>query len=140
MSYEPKPEPSSVAVVDDRPRVLIVDDDEDQTRVLSHRLESQGFKSECCFRGSRVMDSVRSERPHLIIMDVRLPDANGLDICETLSDDPEAHEIPIIVVSGTDLPNAVRKARAAGGRYYVRKPYDPNALLLLIKHSLDEIG
>ena len=139
MSFEPQPESSSVGYADDRPRVFIVDDDEDQVNVLSSRLEKQGFHTHFCLQGQNAVRRIKHETPHVIIMDLRLPDADGLDLCGQLSDDPQTAGIPIIVVSGAELPNAVRQARAAGGSYYVRKPYDPNALLLLIRHSIDEV-
>jgi len=46
--------------------------------------------------------------------------------------------IPVIVLSGMERPDVIRRSRAAGCLYYVRKPYDPNALLILINHAIGE--
>ncbi len=47
-------------------------------------------------------------------------------------------DIPVIVVSGMESPDVIRRSRAAGCYYYLRKPYDPNALLTLIQQAIDE--
>ena len=71
------------------------------------------------------------------MLDVKLPDADGLDLCEQLVDDQTTSEIPVIIVSGCDERDIIRPC-AAGCHYFVRKPYDPNALLALIEWALDE--
>ena len=70
-------------------------------------------------------------------MDVGLPDGDGLMFCQRLADAPETCEIPVIILSGMDRADMVRQARAAGCQYFLRKPYDPNALLLLARHAID---
>jgi CheY-like chemotaxis protein len=80
----------------------------------------------------------QNERPDLVILDLRLPDIDGLEVCERLADSPDTCGIPIIILSGMERPDIVRRSRAAGCTFFVRKPYDPNALLALIQHSLDK--
>lgn len=124
---------------DDRPRtILIVDDDESQVLTLAKRLEHQGFQTIGAHMGRRGLALAQSERPDLVILDLRLPDLDGLQVCERLADSPDTCSIPIIILSGMERPDIVRCSRAAGCTYFVRKPYDPNALLTLIQHSLNE--
>lgn len=118
-------------------RVLIVDDDAQQIQVLTHGLESQGYQVMAARSGEDALIAVRGKRPDLIFMDIRLPGADGLEICEELSDDAETCNIPVIIVSASDDPNVVRRARSAGCLYFLRKPYDPNALLLLAQNALN---
>jgi DNA-binding response OmpR family regulator len=80
----------------------------------------------------------RRERPDLVVLDLRLPDGNGFDVCADLVDSPETCDIPVIIVSGLERGDIVRTARKAGCHFFVRKPYDPNALLTLIEHALRE--
>ena len=122
----------------DRPRnsILIVDDDEDQVFCLSNRLEQQGFKTIIAGEGRQGLKLAREEKPDLVLLDLRLPDVDGLEICTELADDPATCAIPVIIVSGMERPDIVRNSRAAGCRFFVRKPYDPNALLTLIECSL----
>ena len=117
-------------------RILIVEDDQDQADVLVHRLEKQGFAVITTNSGLAALEIARTERVDLIVLDIRLPDLDGLQVCQQLSDDPATCCIPVIMLSGMERPDIVRRTRAAGCQYYVRKPYDPNALLLLIQNSV----
>ena len=119
-----------------RQRILIVDDDRDQADVLAYRLDQQGFETITAVTGGRGLSLAHELEPQLILLDIRLPDADGLNMCQQLSDDPATCEIPVIILSGMERPDVIRCSRAAGCQYYVRKPYDPNALLLLVQQAL----
>lgn len=120
----------------DRGRILIVDDDRDQACALFTALDRLGFRVHVAHSLGLGAELVQEHRPHLIILDIRLPDGNGLDFCRELSDDLATCQTPVILLSGMEGPSVVRGAREAGCRYFLRKPYDPNALLLLIEDSL----
>jgi CheY-like chemotaxis protein len=119
-------------------RVLIVDDDDIMADVLSVRLGQQGFKTTVAENGEQALAMARADRPSVILLDLRLPDIDGLEVCRELSDDEETSDIPVIIVSGLEHPDVIRRSRAAGCLYYLRKPYDPNALLTLIQQAIDE--
>ncbi len=132
-------EPQLELEVENEPtRILIVDDDPDQTIVLNYYLSKQGFQIEIAHSAAEGKKKVSTFRPNLILLDIELPDASGFNVCQEITDDPVTCEIPIIFVSGADFDNALRDARFAGCAFYVRKPYDPNVLLVLIQKTLDE--
>ena len=118
--------------------VLIVDDDASMAEVLATRLASQGFQTLTAHQGQDGLALAKEKRPDLILLDLRLPDCDGFDVCAELDVSPETTGIPIIILSGMARPDVIRRSRAAGCRYYVRKPYDPNALLLLIQQAIHE--
>jgi DNA-binding response OmpR family regulator len=120
--------------------VLIVDDDSALVEVLTLRLKNQGFKTLAAASGSQGLSMARREQPDLILLDLRLPDIDGFAICQELADSPDTCSIPVIILSGMERPDIIRRSREAGCQYYVRKPYDPNALLILIRHAIDEAG
>ena len=134
-----KPEPAS-AETDKRQTVLIVDDDEALADVLSRRLQQQGFVTLVADSGGDGLAMARSEMPGLIVLDLRLPDLDGFEICRQLADSSDTCAIPVIILSGMERPDIVRRCRSVGCRYFVRKPYDPNALLVLIRQSIEEAG
>ena len=76
--------------------------------------------------------------PDLVLLDLRLPDATGFEVCEDLADSPCTCGTPIIILSAMEGPDIVRQARRVGCEFYVRKPYDPNVLLTLIEHALQQ--
>ncbi|MBX3415897.1 MAG: response regulator [Pirellulales bacterium] len=118
--------------------ILIVDDDDDQTYVLCQRLEQQGYRTVSASTGRLGQTIAQTQRPHLVLLDLRLPDIDGFDVCQQLSDTPETCHIPVIILSGMERPDIIRRSRAAGCQYFIRKPYDPNALLILVQQAIDE--
>jgi CheY-like chemotaxis protein len=122
----------------DRETILIVDDDEAMTDVLAGRLKQQGFETVTADTGASGVAVAQSLDPALIVLDLRLPDTDGFTVCQQLVDSPVTCQIPVIILSGMERPDIIRRSRAAGCRFFVRKPYDPNALLVLIRQALDE--
>lgn len=121
-----------------RQSILIVDDDCDQTEVLALRLHNLGFETKTANTGAQGLSLARELQPHLVLLDLRLPDVDGLSVCQQLADGRQTCDIPVIIVSGMERSDVVRTTRSAGCRYYVRKPYDPNALLVLIENALND--
>ena len=129
-------EPSGASL--DRPRsVLIIEDDESQSTVLARRLEEQGYAMLVARTGQEGLVLARRLQPSLILLDIKLPDMEGFDVCAQLNDNPSTCTIPIIMVSGHEEANVIRRARSVGCVYYVRKPYDPSVLLLLVRDALE---
>jgi DNA-binding response OmpR family regulator len=118
--------------------VLIIDDDDTLSEVLSHRLKQQGFRAVAAYCGKSGLAKAKTEPPAAIILDLGLPDVDGIAICEQLADARETCSVPIMILSGTDQPGIVRRCRAAGCHYFLRKPYDPNALLVLLRQAIRE--
>jgi CheY-like chemotaxis protein len=137
VTERPKTAPARVPT-SKRHTVLIIDDDEVLSDVLSRRLQQQGFNAIHADSGQSGLARARSDQPSLILLDLRLPDVDGLTICEQLADDLETCSIPVIILSGMERPDILRRCRAAGCHYYLRKPYDPNALLILIRQSIQD--
>ena len=121
-----------------RPTILVIDDDEALADLLSERLRRQGFHAVTADSGRQGLALTKTEQPSLVVLDLRLPDMDGFSICEELADSADTCDIPIIILSGMEQPDIIRRARLAGCFYFVRKPYDPNALLVLIRQAIEE--
>jgi CheY-like chemotaxis protein len=121
-----------------RQTILIIDDDEAMVDVLARRLGQQGFNPVAADSGEAGLATARCERPALIVLDLRLPDTDGFTVCQRLVDSADTCDIPVIILSGMERPDIIRRCRSAGCQYFVRKPYDPNALLVLIRQALEE--
>lgn len=118
--------------------ILIIEDDHGQREALSHRLSRVGYAVRMAERGRQGLEMARQDPPHLVLLDLRLPDMEGFSISEQLADDPVTCGVPVIVLSAMERPDIIRRTRAAGCQYFVRKPYDPNALLVLIQSAIQE--
>jgi CheY-like chemotaxis protein len=141
MVYDAVTEPDSLEETD-RPRamVLIVEDDPVQAEPLSWRLERLGFETLVAARGQEGLRLAKSERPAVVLLDLQLPDIDGLEVCERLADDGATCDIPVIILTASEEDDIVRRARAAGCEFFLRKPYDPNVVLTLVERALDRLG
>lgn len=119
--------------------VLIVDDDELASEALAWRLKRLGFHAVVADSGQTGLDAARSLQPDLVLLDLRLPDVDGLTVCRQLSDAAETCTIPIIILSAAEGPDLLRRCREAGCQFYLRKPYDPNVLLTIIRQAIANV-
>lgn len=117
-------------------RILIVEDDADQREWLEYRFRLLGFETYMAATGTEGFELARRQRPDVVVLDAWLPDLDGREICRRLVDDAGTCDIPVILVSGLEQGDLVRSARRAGCRFFLKKPYDPNALLALVECAL----
>jgi CheY-like chemotaxis protein len=89
-----------------KPFALIVDDDEDNGDAFTEALKSVGIRALAVTRGLEGLRLAKALAPDLIIMDHRLPDLSGAEVCRRLRDDPETEPLPVIAV--TAVPDALR--------------------------------
>lgn len=120
----------------ERDRILIIDDDFTQADALSFCFRKQGYEVSIATTCCDGMTSAFSQRPDVVVLDLALPDGDGLDVCAELADHRATADVPIVIVSGSERPDIVRRTRTAGCHFFVRKPYDPNALLILVQQAI----
>lgn len=113
--------------------ILIVDDDRTITGLLQMLLELDGFAVRVVARGDQVLSEVLTVRPDVVLMDVNLADADGLEILRMLRQDLELSALPVIMTSGMDLEE---QCRAAGADHFLLKPYPPDQLSQLLQRVL----
>jgi DNA-binding response OmpR family regulator len=120
----------------DKGHILIVDDTPENLQVLSNTLSKQGYKVRCVVTGQMGIRAARSASPDLILLDIRIPDMNGYEVCEQLKRDAQTSEIPVIFLSALD--EALNKVRAftAGGADYITKPFQVEEVLARVEHQL----
>ncbi len=117
-------------------RVLVLEDDELQLQVLSRHLETLGLQV-VAVNSMAAAQKVLQEQPlQLAILDIHLPDGSGLQLCEQIDADAGLAGLPTIVLSSLANDDLVRQTRAAGGYFFIGKPYDPNVLLAVIERAL----
>lgn len=116
--------------------ILIVDDTPDNLRVLSAMLTNQGYEVRKALNGHRAIASAQSEPPDLILLDIKMPEMDGYEICRQLKAAPKTREVPIIFISALD--DAIDKVRAfaSGGVDYVTKPFQEAEVLARIEHQI----
>ncbi len=117
-------------------KILIVDDERDIVKALTIRLQSNGYRTVVAFDGAQGVFMAHKEKPHLIILDIRMPAGDGFSVAEKLKESKRMSRIPIIFVTGSPERNAEEKAMELGARYFIKKPYDPEELLDAVRRAL----
>jgi DNA-binding response OmpR family regulator len=114
-------------------RVLIVDDDPDIQRLVSYNVGQAGFEVTTAGTGRKALESVQKQPPDLVILDVMLPDIDGMEVCRTLRQRDNSRWIPIIMLTarGEEIDRVI--GFELGADDYVSKPFSPRELVLRVK-------
>ncbi len=110
-------------------RLLVVDDEKDFVTVVAARLELSGFEVIKAFGGKEGLEKAYAEKPDAIILDVRMPEMDGFDVCRRLKMDENCKEIPVIMLTGKSDPEDVKISKEIGADAYFIKPFDLDTLL-----------
>jgi len=121
-------------------RVLIVDDDPDIVRLVSYNLAHAGYDVQVASTGRKALEAVRKHPPDLIVLDLMLPDVDGMEVCRTLRQQAPSRRIPILMLTakGDEIDRVV--GFEVGADDYVAKPFSPRELVLRIKSILRRAG
>src|SRR5262249_23116278 len=114
-------------------RVLIVDDDPDIQRLVSYNLGQAGFEVTAAASGRKALESVQKNPPDLIILDLMLPDVDGMEVCRTLRQREDSRRIPIIMLTARSEEIDRVIGFELGADDYVPKPFSPRELVLRVK-------
>ncbi len=114
-------------------RILIVEDQEDNRRILRDLLTSAGYDLVEATDGLEGVERAATERPDLILMDMRLPGIDGWEATRRLKSDPETRTLPIIALTAHAMADDRDRALAAGCDDHLVKPLDPARLLDLLR-------
>jgi len=117
-------------------RILIVEDDRDISSLLSFYFESQGYDVLATPRGTDALEISRKKLPNLVILDIKLPDIDGYDVCRRLRTNLRTSHIPIIFLTQKDERADRIAGLQLGADDYVTKPFDMEELHLRVKNAL----
>ena len=117
-------------------RVLVIEDHEDNRRILRDLLTSAGYEPIEAVTGEEGVTLAETHHPDLILMDIQLPGLDGYEATRRIKANPALRQIPVIAVTSYALSGDEVKAKEAGCDAYVTKPFSPRALLAKIREYL----
>ena len=119
-----------------KPRILVVDNDIDMSNMLKIYFSGMDYEVDVAVSGSGALEKVRQVLPHLIILDVMLPEIDGYEVCRILRSDPRTTHIRIIFLTRKDARNDRLQGLELGADDYVTKPFDIEELKLRVQGEI----
>src|ERR687893_1838720 len=114
-------------------KIALIEDDSDLYALLRYNLEKEGFTLVGTQTGKGALDLCRRERPDLILLDIMLPDSDGLDICKGIRNHPELAHIPVIFLTARASETDRIVGLELGANVYMVKPFFIRELIARIK-------
>lgn len=121
-----------------RPRILLVDDEPSIIKMVSKRLEVEGFEVMMAMDGQEALDKAHSEKPDLIILDLMLPKLNGYEVCSMLKQEAQYRAIPIMLFTAKAQDKDEKSGMMCGANAYLRKPFQAQQLLEQIRSLISK--
>jgi phosphate regulon transcriptional regulator PhoB len=116
--------------------VLVVEDEPDIRNLVVHHLTRDGFRCRTATTGAEALASIRTAAPDLVVLDLMLPEMNGLEVCRRLRTDPSTAGVPIIMLTAkTDEVDRI-VGLEMGADDYVAKPFSPRELVARVRAVL----
>jgi DNA-binding response OmpR family regulator len=109
-------------------RITVVDDDRDICTLVQHRLSTMGMEVDAYYDGRSGLDAIVADPPDLAIIDVMMPELNGLEVTRALRATEATKDLPVVIFSALVRPGDQEAGLAAGGDHYVIKPFSVSAL------------
>jgi two-component system alkaline phosphatase synthesis response regulator PhoP len=117
-------------------RILVVDDDKDIVRLMRGYLEAAGYEVLAAYSGEAALHTIRRERPDLVLLDLMLPERDGLEITRLLRSDPYLVQTPVIMVTARVSDTDKIVGLEMGADDYITKPYNPREVLARVRACL----
>jgi two-component system alkaline phosphatase synthesis response regulator PhoP len=126
--------------MDENKKILLVDDDYDILEFISYNLSKEGYQVQTAANGKIALESVSQFQPDLIILDVMMPEMDGIELCEVLRKKPELDQTVIAFLTARGEDYSQIAGFDAGADDYINKPIKPRLLLSRVKALLKRSG
>jgi len=120
-------------------KILIADDSATAAAVLRKALAPLGHTILVATDGAEAEQTIKDERPDLLILDIIMPRMNGFQLCRSIRSDPDLKDLPIIVVTSMDRESDRYWGLKQGADEYLVKPVDPSLLMDKVRHYLESV-
>jgi len=117
-------------------RLLIVEDDKDISNMLQIFFTNQNYDADIALRGMEALEKTRTNLPHLIVLDIMLPDIDGFEVCRNLRTHTRTSHVPIIFLTQKDERSDKLQGLELGADDYITKPFDIEELKLRVQRAI----
>lgn len=120
-------------------KILVVDDEENIRKLVNYNLVLDGFEVIMAIDGKEGLEKAINEKPDLILLDIMMPEIDGLEVCSRLKKNPETRDIPIFMLSAKGQMKDLEDAFDVGADNYITKPFDVDKLSEIILFKLNKM-
>lgn len=117
-------------------RLLIVEDDNDVLTALALFFEDRGYNVATAKRGHEALTAARTRVPHMVLLDIKLPDIDGLEVFRALRDSPRTRHVPVIFLTQRDERSNKLEGLELGADDYITKPFDVEEVMWRVEKSV----
>ena len=118
--------------------ILVVEDDHDVNDLVCDALDEAGYNVHSAFDGDEAMNACSEMRPDVILMDIILPDRDGIELCRALSQNEDTRSIPVIMLTGKQDLSSKLSSYIAGARRYITKPFAVDDLIYQVQRTIHQ--
>lgn len=117
-------------------KILIVDDEEQNVKLLSSLIDAIGYDFDTADNGSDALVRSREGHPDLVLLDIMMPGMDGYEVCDSLKNEPDTSHIPVIMITALTDRDSKLKGLNVGANDFLTKPVDRTELMLRVKNLL----
>ncbi len=114
-------------------KVFVAEDNELFAAAVTDLLAFHGYEFKMAAQDGDILSQIKKYRPNVIILDIMMPAANGLEICRSVKSDPGLRSAYVIILSCLDTDAEIQAGKAAGANEYMVKPFSPAEVIKIIK-------
>ena len=129
--------PLSTSLLPDKSLVLVVDDVSKNLQVVGTMLRKENYRVVPATSGAQALERVRAEAPDLVLLDLMMPEMDGLEVCRRLKADPLTRRIPVIFLTASNEMEHLVQGFEMGAVDYITKPFNPPELLARVRTHLE---
>jgi two-component system phosphate regulon response regulator PhoB len=117
-------------------QILIVEDEEDVIELIRYNLAKEGLNCDAAYNGKEALIKTQETLPDLVMLDLMLPEIDGLEVCKRLKSNPQTEHIPIVMVTAKSDEADIVTGLELGADDYITKPFSPKVLVARIRAVL----
>ncbi|MDD5528663.1 MAG: response regulator [bacterium] len=125
--------------IDKLQKILIIDDEYNLCTLLRFHLQMEGFKVFTAHNAADGVEAAKTKLPDLILLDVKMPDTDGIQVCKILRRNRKTKHIPIFMITGLSQMGIMEDAFKAGANDYISKPFDVTTIVELVTEKFSKL-
>jgi len=120
-------------------KILTVDDDDAIRCLVRENLELAGYEVLEAVEGKEALQKIEQERPHLVVLDVRMPVMDGWQVLRTIRSNPETEDLPVVMLTVLADDANIAQGWGIGADFYLTKPFEPQQLVEIVGRLLADV-